>query len=107
MIFADNILRLQHTAGFGMEFTALEALKLVDAKHDHLKVAVAQAWKEARFVCCYFTFFKLLAPGRCASNFQCVISKHLFSDILSISSVLQNCPPGNAVQAPNHYLNQY
>ena len=48
MIFADNVLRLQHAAGFGVEFNALEALKLVDAHNDPLKVAVAQAWKEAR-----------------------------------------------------------
>ena len=49
MIFADNILRLQHEAGYGMEFNALDALKLVDAHHDPLKVAVSDAWREARF----------------------------------------------------------
>lgn len=51
MIFADNVLRLQHVAGFGLEFNALDALKLVDAHNDPLKVAVAQAWKEARADC--------------------------------------------------------
>ncbi|KAL5010664.1 hypothetical protein ScPMuIL_012969 [Solemya velum] len=48
MIFADNVLRLDHSSGFSLDFTALEALKLVDAHNDPLKVAVAQAWTEAR-----------------------------------------------------------
>ena len=48
MIFAGNVLRVAHKDGFGVEFNALDALKSVDAHHDHLKVAVAQAWKEAR-----------------------------------------------------------
>lgn len=49
MIFADNILRVQHDDGYGVEFNALDAMKLVDAHHDPLKVAVAQAWREARY----------------------------------------------------------
>lgn len=49
MIFADNVLRLKHSGGFGIEFNALDALKLVDPEHDHLKVAVSEAWKEARY----------------------------------------------------------
>lgn len=48
MVFADNVLRIEHTAGFGVEFCALDALKCVDAHHDPLKVAVSQAWMEAR-----------------------------------------------------------
>lgn len=48
MIFAKNGLRLEHDAGFGIEFNALDALKLVDAEHDVLKVAATQAWTEAR-----------------------------------------------------------
>ena len=48
MIFADNILRIEHCEGFGLEFSALDALKLVDAHNDPLKVAVAEEWKEAR-----------------------------------------------------------
>ncbi len=48
MIFAENILRMQHTGGYGIEFNALDALKLVDPEHDLFKVAVSQAWREAR-----------------------------------------------------------
>lgn len=48
MIFADNVLRVVHSDGFGIEFNALDALKRVDAHHDPLKVAVSQAWREAR-----------------------------------------------------------
>lgn len=48
MIFADNILKLEHQNGFGVNFNSLDALKLVDAHHDPLKVAVSQAWQEAR-----------------------------------------------------------
>lgn len=48
MIFADNVLRVEHQAGYGVEFNALDALKLVDAHHDSLKVAVSDAWREAR-----------------------------------------------------------
>lgn len=48
MIFADNVLRVVHSDGYGIEFKALDALKRVDAHHDPLKVAVSQAWREAR-----------------------------------------------------------
>lgn len=51
MIFADNILRIVHSDGYGIEFNALDALKCVDAHHDPLKVAVSQAWREARADC--------------------------------------------------------
>lgn len=51
MIFADNVLRVVHSDGFGIEFNALDALKRVDAHHDPLKVAVSQAWREARSDC--------------------------------------------------------
>ncbi|XP_013380103.1 TIP41-like protein isoform X1 [Lingula anatina] len=51
MIFANNKLRLVHTDGFGIEFNALDALRLVDAEHDLMKVAVADAWREARADC--------------------------------------------------------
>ncbi|XP_064617649.1 LOW QUALITY PROTEIN: TIP41-like protein [Liolophura sinensis] len=51
MIFADNVLRIQHDDGFGLEFNALDALRRVDADHDPLKVAVSEAWKEARADC--------------------------------------------------------
>ena len=60
MIFADNLLRVQHEAGYGIEFNALDALRCVDAHHDHMKVAVAQAWKEARwFTSCYVYMSRL------------------------------------------------
>jgi len=48
MVFADNLLRVRHDRGFGIEFNALEALRLVDDKHDLMKVAISEAWKEAR-----------------------------------------------------------
>eukprot|EP00105_Crassostrea_gigas_P045387 XP_019929535.1 PREDICTED: TIP41-like protein isoform X4 [Crassostrea gigas] len=51
MIFADNVLRVVHSDGYGIEFNALDALKRVDAHHDPLKVAVSQAWREARSDC--------------------------------------------------------
>lgn len=49
MVFADNLLRIQHKNGSGLEFNALEALKLVNDHEDLVKVAVAEAWKEARY----------------------------------------------------------
>lgn len=48
MVFANNILRLEHAGEFGIEFNTLDALKMVDAHHDHLKVSVSEAWQEAR-----------------------------------------------------------
>ncbi|KAK6171269.1 hypothetical protein SNE40_019494 [Patella caerulea] len=51
MVFAENILRLEHADGFGVEFNALDALKRVDAHNDPLQVAVAKAWQEARSDC--------------------------------------------------------
>merc|ERR1711928_11402 len=48
MVFPDNILRIQHSNGSGIEFNALEALKLLNDKEDIIKVAVAEAWTESR-----------------------------------------------------------
>nr|CAG4637091.1 EOG090X07SL [Ceriodaphnia reticulata] len=48
MVFPDNILRIQLSNNSGIEFNALDALKLVNDKEDLVKVAVAEAWKEAR-----------------------------------------------------------
>ena len=50
MIFPQNCLRLfnkEHS--FGVEFNALDALKLVDAEHDCVKVACAEEWRESRY----------------------------------------------------------
>ncbi len=48
MIFADNSLRLEHQEGFGLTFTALDALKLVAAHEDPFKVAVSDEWQKSR-----------------------------------------------------------
>jgi len=48
MVFPDNILKIQHSNGSGIEFNALEALKVVNDKEDTVKVAIAEAWKESR-----------------------------------------------------------
>ena len=48
MTFAWNYLRLKHKAGFGIEFNPLDALKLVTEKNYVPKVAIADAWREAR-----------------------------------------------------------
>ncbi|GIY65213.1 TIP41-like protein [Caerostris darwini] len=48
MTFPTNSIRLEHENGFGIEFNALEALKLVDSKNDVMKVAISEAWQESR-----------------------------------------------------------
>ena len=48
MLFGDNILEIDHVAGFGIQFNALDALRLVDNKHDLMKVAVAEEWQNKR-----------------------------------------------------------
>jgi type 2A phosphatase activator TIP41 len=48
MVFPDNVLRIQLSNGSGIEFNALDALKLVNDKEDPVKVAIAEAWKESR-----------------------------------------------------------
>ena len=48
MVFGENVLQIDHTAGFGIQFNALDALKLVDNKHDLMKVAVAEEWQSKR-----------------------------------------------------------
>lgn len=53
MVFAENLLCLQHKDGYGIEFNALDALKRVDSKNDPLQVAVSDAWKNARANCEY------------------------------------------------------
>ncbi|KAK7107324.1 TIP41-like protein [Littorina saxatilis] len=51
MVFGGNKLTLTHKDGFGIEFSALDALKMVDAHNDPLKVAAAKVWREARADC--------------------------------------------------------
>lgn len=48
MLFNNNLLKLEHYSGVGIEFTALEALKLVEETKDPLQVAVAGGWQSAR-----------------------------------------------------------
>ncbi|KAI4885539.1 hypothetical protein NFI96_022480, partial [Prochilodus magdalenae] len=48
MLFGDNVLRIQHTDGFGIEFNAIDALKRVNNAKDMVKVACAQEWQESR-----------------------------------------------------------
>ncbi|XP_037835149.1 TIP41-like protein isoform X2 [Kryptolebias marmoratus] len=48
MLFGDNILRIQHIDGFGIEFNAIDALKRVNNMEDSVKVACAQEWLESR-----------------------------------------------------------
>ncbi|RNA38880.1 TIP41 [Brachionus plicatilis] len=60
MLFADNYLRLTHKSGFGIEFNALDALKLVDPSADLIKVSVAKEWQESRTDCEFID--KLVRP---------------------------------------------
>lgn len=48
MLFNDNLLKLEHFTGVGIEFNALDALKLVKETKDPLQVAVAGGWQSAR-----------------------------------------------------------
>ena len=48
MVFGDNVLRVEHASGCGVELNALDALRKVDPHHDHMKVAAANEWQEAR-----------------------------------------------------------
>ena len=48
MLFGDNILRIQHTDGYGIEFNAIDALKRVNIMEDAVKVACAQEWQDSR-----------------------------------------------------------
>uniref|UniRef100_A0A8C7MII6 TIP41-like protein n=1 Tax=Oncorhynchus kisutch TaxID=8019 RepID=A0A8C7MII6_ONCKI len=48
MLFGDNVLRIQHTDGYGIEFNAIDALKRVNNMQDSVKVACAQEWQESR-----------------------------------------------------------
>ena len=48
MVFGDNILQIDHIAGFGIQFNAIDALKRVDNRHDLMKVAVAEEWQSKR-----------------------------------------------------------
>lgn len=48
MTFASNLLRLEHADGYGIEFTCLDALRCLSSDNYVPKVAIAQAWREAR-----------------------------------------------------------
>ncbi|XP_052521360.1 LOW QUALITY PROTEIN: TIP41-like protein [Tympanuchus pallidicinctus] len=48
MMFGDNILRIQHERGFGIEFNATDALKCVNNCQGMIKVACAEEWQESR-----------------------------------------------------------
>ncbi|KAM3601591.1 uncharacterized protein V6R79_015364 [Siganus canaliculatus] len=48
MLFGDNVLCIQHTDGYGIEFNAIDALKRVSSMGGAVKVACAQEWQESR-----------------------------------------------------------
>ncbi|KAM4609510.1 TIP41-like protein isoform 1-T3 [Discoglossus pictus] len=48
MMFGNNVLRIQHTLGFGIEFNAEDALKRVNTHQGAVKVACAEEWQESR-----------------------------------------------------------
>lgn len=48
MLFNNNVLRLEHFTGLGIEFNALDALRMVEDVKDPLQVAVAGGWQSAR-----------------------------------------------------------
>jgi type 2A phosphatase activator TIP41 len=48
MVFGDNCLKIEHQSGFGLEFNALDALRLVDSERDLMKVACADDWQKSR-----------------------------------------------------------
>lgn len=49
MLFGDNVLRIQHSDGYGIEFNATDALRRVNNMDDVVKVACAQEWQESRW----------------------------------------------------------
>ncbi|RUS75681.1 hypothetical protein EGW08_016547 [Elysia chlorotica] len=51
MVFPENILRVVHESGPGIEFNALDALALVNAHADPVKVAASTEWQNARSNC--------------------------------------------------------
>lgn len=56
MLFADNRLRLVYDSSFGIEFNALDSLKLVqDAKADLIKVS--SVFEQMNFYAIWKTFF--------------------------------------------------
>ncbi|XP_077314453.1 TIP41-like protein [Lithobates pipiens] len=48
MMFGDNVLRIQHSSGFGIEFNAKDALLRVNKKQGAVRVACAEEWQESR-----------------------------------------------------------
>lgn len=48
MLFGDNVLRIQHDDGYGIEFNAIDALRRVNNMTDSVKVACAQEWQQSR-----------------------------------------------------------
>jgi type 2A phosphatase activator TIP41 len=48
MMFGENVLRVQHGSGFGIEVSATEALRCVNNYQGMLKVACAEEWQESR-----------------------------------------------------------
>lgn len=67
MLFGDNVLRIQHVDGYGIEFNAIDALKRVNNMEDAVKVACAQEWQESRWdtplIDCGASLFFLFASG--------------------------------------------
>lgn len=50
MVFPSNNLSVQHESGVGLEFWALDALKMVDTEKESVHVAGAEEWRATRSV---------------------------------------------------------
>lgn len=49
MVFPESMLKLEHESGCVLEFVSLDALKLVNATQETLKVAAAKDWSKTRY----------------------------------------------------------
>ena len=79
MVFPENVLRVVHESGAGIEFNALDALALVNAHADPVKVAASAEWQNARFVSSFILFI-------CPEFFISEWKKYLSTQVNEINS---------------------
>lgn len=94
MLFKDNILKLEHYTGVGIEFNPLDALKLVKETKDPLRVAVAGGWQSARSD---FPFAKKIVKP-----YDWTLTTDYRGTLLSAIKKKQNARPQQQVRSSNN-----
>jgi hypothetical protein len=86
MLFNNNLFRLEHSSGVGIEFNPLDALRSVRETSDPLRVAVADGWQSAYADCPFAKHISRPFDWTFTTNYRGTLLSAIRSSIGSVAS---------------------